>query len=399
MRILSFNEVMPFSISYENGKFIKELSPETKKIGIIALAIFMTCMIAFGIYRLINFKGCRLGQEAEKLRKDWKLEDAAKKFEEALKNDPKDMLSITHYAKTLNSLGRKDEALQQIAIVVEHYKKIIESNPKNSIALREYPKALYLEFDIKREAGKYKEKHDAFLEDLNSILLIFKNAIEINPRDVTSLIHYARVSWLASLLELPNKKNNNMNGLVDGLKFFELHNQINSDRLKKIKEILKIAPEDIRALKDYAKVLISNNKYDKARQQYGKILKIDPKNVHALYLLGKLYFDKKDFENAEKQYAKCLEIQPRYIEAIKQRGINFEKLNKLEDAKKQYEKALEIHPNDVNVLLLYGNLLRVLKKPHSALEQYEKALEIHPDHSSLLDAKKKAKSELEDRED
>lgn len=411
MRILPFNNV-PSSLMQMGEKIVGELSPQAKKIGVIVLAIFTTCMIAIGAYRLIYFKGRRLGQAAEKLRKEWKLEAAAKKFEEALKHDPKDMTNVMHYAKTLIALRKQDEATLQYTKIVEHYKKMVETNPNDHKALREYAKALFIEWIIKTgDQEQYLENlqklpDDQALEKLEEQIKLFKEisskldkVIEKDPRDIVALRFITKVLAVQAMystilsgtklaIQDPGKPMEDIMGAVKKEEMKEI--------LKHAMKVLLIAPKDPRVLKDNAKVLAVNQQNDEAHKQLEEILKIDPKNVHALHLLGLSFSEKKDYQAAEKHFAQCLAVRPGYLKAIKDRGINFENLKKLEDAQKQYEKALDIYPNDVEGLLLYGNVLRELKKPKDAIKQYEKALKIEPENKSLLEAKEKAGWEIEE---
>lgn len=409
MRILSFNEEVTFPISYLNGKFIKELSPEAKKVGIVALAVLVT-MMAYGIYRLICFKGRRVGQAStdkhdkdskggevkvtiknskegevgRELRKDWKLEGAAKKFEEILKHNPKDMFSTIQYAKTLKALKKGDEALKQITKVVEHCKIEKDSHPKNSQALREYANALYL-----KEFYFEVHKKDNF-KKLEHILSCLEKAIEINPRDILALRLQLKCLLIESIFEVIKKNyppHSNLNERAQS--------QALSQHLERTEQVVAIAPKDPRVLKDYAKALEGKNKIDEAKQQYKLILKIDPKNVHALHCLGAILLGNEKFEAAEKQFLKCLEIRPRYIKVIKDYGKTLEKMKRPMEASKQYEKALEINPEDVECLKHYGGLLQRLKKPIDAMEQYVKALKIEPKNESIVKKMENTLDELQ----
>lgn len=345
MRILPFNNV-PSSLMQMGEKIVGELSPQAKKIGVIVLAIFTTCMIAIGAYRLIYFKGRRLGQAAEKLRKEWKLEAAAKKFEEALKHDPKDMTNVMHYAKTLIALRKQDEATLQYTKIVEHYKKMVETNPNDHKALREYAKALFIEWIIKTgDQEQYLENlqklpDDQALEKLEEQIKLFKEisskldkVIEKDPRDIVALRFITKVLAVQAMystilsgtklaIQDPGKPMEDIMGAVKKEEMKEI--------LKHAMKVLLIAPKDPRVLKDNAKVLAVNQQNDEAHKQLEEILKIDPKNVHALHLLGLSFSEKKDYQAAEKHFAQCLAVRPGYLKAIKDRGINFENLKKLE---------------------------------------------------------------------
>ncbi|MHA1803144.1 MAG: tetratricopeptide repeat protein [Promethearchaeota archaeon] len=87
--------------------------------------------------------------------------------------------------------------------------------------------------------------------------------------------------------------------------------------------------------------------YEKAKKVFKKILKMEPENYRALYNLGVVYFNLNENDKALDKFQQALKIKPNYKYCYYNMGLLHESLNEYEKALEYYEKALSIDKNFV----------------------------------------------------
>lgn len=364
----SFNNIITSSTYYLNSKFIETVSSKLKYISIIALSILITYAL-YNFYRTTYCKGRILGESAEKLRQNKEYKEAAKQFKDGLEHDPSDMFNLTRYVKTLFSLNKKDKALRENKKVIAHYKRVIENNPKNAIALREHAKALLLELTKTIKEKKLTIVKEIFKEMSQEV----KKTIEIAPQDIASLQLDAKILFYQIDFE-------KLDFGVDHNEYCERIKEV----LERTKQIVKMDPDNIKWRKKLAKAYYLNNKPEKHYQQFEKILEINPNEAETLSDMGFIFLCDNKFNKAILSFEKSLKFRPNNYSTMKYYAKTLIKLNKCAEAAVQYKKILMSHPDDFECLKKYSNVLQTLKQYENAAKQYEKMLEIKPKNFDCL---------------
>jgi len=132
--------------------------------------------------------------------------------------------------------------------------------------------------------------------------------------------------------------------------------------------------------------VIIENLY-KLKEEENKIkeeLKLNPNdyNLHIIY--GEILIDLERFEEAEKEIKKALEINPSSFEAHYVLGKLFNRLNRISDAQKEYKLSIELNPNYSYAHYSLGNLLFDLNRFDEAYEEYKLFLKCEPKEYMLL---------------
>jgi protein O-GlcNAc transferase len=101
--------------------------------------------------------------------------------------------------------------------------------------------------------------------------------------------------------------------------------------------------------KDYAfdlgMNLISQQKFEDARDAFEEVLRLDPQNMKALDNLGMAQYKNGDLEAAEQTYLRAVDVDPNDVDAFKGLGDIYMDRGETGRAAEMYRKALEIKPN------------------------------------------------------
>ena len=156
------------------------------------------------------------------------------------------------------------------------------------------------------------------------------------------------------------------------------------EALKHISAALKVQPNNISALANYAFVLISIGRFDQALASYDKVLAIEPNYFDALLNRGNILLELKRFDEALASYESALAIKPNSVDLLKNRGIVLVKLKRLEEALASYDKALAIKPEYMDALANRGSVLLALGRLDEATANYDRMLTLRPDDPDAL---------------
>ncbi|MGB8217344.1 MAG: SNF2-related protein [Candidatus Methanoperedens sp.] len=205
-----------------------------------------------------------------------------------------------------------------------HYDKILETNPRDTIAWYEKGKVL-------EDLGKYEEA-----------IKCYDGLLNINSRN--------KIAW--------HEKGN----ILDKLGRFEEANKCYDEasdinwKLWHLKGLydkaLKIKPKNVNIWHDKADAFVKMNGFDDAIECYNKIIEISPENKFAWDSKVSLLCKLERYEALNECYDKLLGIHPEDVFAWQYKGETLCKLGKYEDAIKCYDKALKIDPKKTHILKL-----------------------------------------------
>jgi tetratricopeptide (TPR) repeat protein len=110
--------------------------------------------------------------------------------------------------------------------------------------------------------------------------------------------------------------------------------------------VLKMAPDDLDALRGIGNIDFDQRKYDEAIAAYEHYLSKKPDDPEVRTDLGTMLLSSGIPEQAIAQYRKVLETHPNFFEASFNLGIAYGQMNQLEAARTAFERAQKLAPND-----------------------------------------------------
>jgi superkiller protein 3 len=184
------------------------------------------------------------------------------------------------------------------------------------------------------------------------------------------------------------------------------------EALTVLRQIRKIAPDDIHTLYNLSRLLVSMGEVDEALPIITQVVAREPKYVHAHYVLGSAYQKKNRWNEATSAYQEVVRLSPDYVraqvriveclfgrkkekegfalakqlrdknpqnfEAIQIYGQALQAGGQYAEAGKEFRRALEIEPNDGTAHSDYGTILIAQKKIDEGLAEKLKACELEP---------------------
>jgi tetratricopeptide (TPR) repeat protein len=113
-----------------------------------------------------------------------------------------------------------------------------------------------------------------------------------------------------------------------------------------------------------------------ALTHYTELVKLFPNDERALTLLGNTYFGRQDYEAAISNYRKATTINPSFSQPYNQLGYAYRFIEKFDEAEKAFKKYTELIPGDPNPYDSYAELLMKVGRFDESIKMYEKALAI-----------------------
>ena len=181
-----------------------------------------------------------------------------------------------------------------------------------------------------------------------------------------------------------------------------------SKALKHFQEVLEVIPENIDARRNMAKIYLSKNNPQKAKQNLQECLQIDPKDAYSSVMLGNLYArDENNFDLAAFYYDLCLEHHPddaycmtNYASLMTEKGdfqkaeIFFKKAIKIQDIPNAYYGLALLYrmANELEVALQVLETFFTRTATVQGLERlpvYKEAKNLYREISKILDVAQK----------
>ncbi len=202
-----------------------------------------------------------------------------------------------------------------------------------------------------------------------------KKAIEIDPTNHYNHIALARISELASTLQIPNAYENaklsyvnaiNLNpynpGLYLNLAKLEASKNNAVDAQRYIGNALQLKQDYIDAIFLLAQIQVSQGKIKDAITSVQVASQINPNDPLLFFQLGFLQYNDKNYTAAVEALSKAISLNDQYANARYFLGLSYARLGKNIDAVQQFEKILETNSDNQEVQFILNNL-RTGKSP------------------------------------
>jgi tetratricopeptide (TPR) repeat protein len=253
------------------------------------------------------------------------MKNALRDFQAAVKLDPKDPVSWTNLANSLDSFDRYSEAL--------------DACNKAMLADPTHEKALVERAYIYRMTKKY----DKSLADLQA-------AQHLAPKD----------PWVFS-----------------GLGNTYLAMKAYQKAVDNFSHSVELQPTE-GAYDGRVQAYIELNQSDKAEADARTILKINAKYELAYFRLGLIYSQRKMHQQAESNYLKCLELNPQEYNADFNLANQYWFLGKHDQAISFYSKYLAAYPGDAETLYDLGRCYAANNQFPTAIDYFNQVLAKQP---------------------
>jgi tetratricopeptide (TPR) repeat protein len=116
------------------------------------------------------------------------------------------------------------------------------------------------------------------------------------------------------------------------------------EALSSLERSLQLDPKLVPALTLYAKITMTMNRFDLARESLERALAAEPNASYALFLYGLNYYLTNDLQHALPQFVKARQANPKDSRAALYLGLTYESLGSNEAAMAQYEQAARLQP-------------------------------------------------------
>jgi protein O-GlcNAc transferase len=369
------------------------------------------------------------------------LKQAIENFDIALKISPHNCDIILDYSNLLNTINKKDLALNKLSFLTTinkadfrlyYLQGCIEMDLKKyDNAIKSYKKVLELKSDHKDasfnlgvihfDIRKYDIAENIFITYLKS----FGNDLEAQ-RYLLQLYLITSQIDKAEVLSKELCENNSKECMLwfERARILSRLNK-NNDAIACYKESLKIAPDFNDAFKnmvilykkdglldDYIEELKNNNdqesnnytiltnlsqsllingKPNEAYKNIEKAINIHPKRnsndkdyLNSLTIKGKILTALKEYKKSIMVFMDIIKIDDAIYQLYSDVADNFIKLNNIDEAISFYKKCLKINPNYATGHLNIGNAYFKLGEIKTALEYFNTSYEIDPNNSVTL---------------
>ncbi len=196
-----------------------------------------------------------------------------------------------------------------------------------------------------------------------------KKAIEIDPTNHYNHIALARISELASTLQIPNAYENsklayinaiNLNpynpGLYLNLARLEASKNNLNDAQVYIGNALQLKQDYIEAIFLLSQLQVSQGKIKDAITSVQVASQINPNDPLLFFQLGFLHYNDKNYSAAVEALAKAVSLNDQYANARYFLGLSYARLGRNVDAIPQFEKILETNSDNSEVQFILSNL-------------------------------------------
>ncbi|MFC1793227.1 tetratricopeptide repeat protein [Planctomycetota bacterium] len=223
------------------------------------------------------------------------------------------------------------------------------------------------------------------VDDMESALLAFERAVEINPTLSESRANLANIylkkgqiahavnEYLAALDINPNdaKTHNNLGNA---------YTQRGSlgYAVSEYSQSIRLDPNFVDGYKNLALVYSKQQRYGQAITKLKEAIVLGLADAGCYSQLGDIYSQKEDYEEAVIQYKKALHIKHDFLDAHYGLAICFSKLGQVEDEIWQYKMILAIKPDMLSALVNLGNAYFGQDQYTVAIKHYKKAVLLEP---------------------
>ena len=160
------------------------------------------------------------------------------------------------------------------------------------------------------------------------------------------------------------------------------------ESLASVEEALRLDPNLVPALTLHAKMAMSQNRFDLARQNLEHAISVDPASSYARFLYGLNFYLANDLKLALPQFEKAGQMDPADPRSALYLGLTYESLGRTAEALALYEKAVHLEElakaPQPETYLTGSRLLLALGRLDDSGIWIRKALKLQPDSRETL---------------
>jgi tetratricopeptide (TPR) repeat protein len=417
---------------HSDGGFLENAKAYSKshKVEIAFGSCCLVALVAGGVF-VSSLFGYGISAETNALIADKKLKDSLQQLDAVLAVNPFSDVARFNRARILTKLKRRQDAVKDFDVVLQHSPSNIEALERRSallIILGQYDQALAdcnKLVDLQKEhASVYTYANravaSAMLGKNEDAINDYSCAIRMKPSDSSFFLGRANVyremhkysealedlEWVTMLAP------GNVEGLIMQSQIYASEKNY-PKALGKLNEGIKVNPNNSKLYLERGKFVWSRSHSKDALVDFSKAVTLDPKNNDALLesmrLNSILHNDREalkaanllvmngvstyevqmtraDLEAAEKRYAiaalgyeSAAQLKPQEIEPLLKNARALAEQNKFDQSAQVLTKTLAIKPADPVLLVNRADYLRHAKDFEKAQADYEKALALKPD--------------------
>ena len=230
--------------------------------------------------------------------------------------------------------------------------------------------APYAAFTLADDALKINENKYSLTQKANSLFLLAATMLADEPAETVKKIQEAEALFKKAL-NLDPQYQEALTGIIE--LYFE------TDRANEAKkyalQYVKFYPEDWDGYLQLAKIYLSSNEKQKAKEELQKALRLSKNLVEDPYIFaGELAYDEKRLEEGKNLFDTASKINPNNLEARIGQIKYFELKNEWEKALEHYRDLQSKFPRNPVIFYRIARCLRQLKKIDDSLKFYGKAL-------------------------
>lgn len=332
--------------------------------------------------------------QAETARRDGRLADAERLYEDALKISPHNFEAL-HQLGVVNlrmaNNGRGADYITR-ALTIDPDSAAARSNLGFALCLLNRPAEALGHFDraiaLKPE---YAEAHnnrahalfamrrfEEALTSANRALALKPDYTEAqrNRANAVTAIEQGIQKYDEALALDPGQveMHYNRGNLLIALKRF-------GDSIESFDRAVKLRPDHLKAHNNRGAALIESQRFEEAVAAFDAALVLNPNSAaahnnraHALNALRR-------HEEALASCEKALALSPNYVEAMNIRGNALNALRRHEEALQSYAQVVALKPDYAEAIYNSGVALSGLKKHVEALAQYDRAIALNPEYA------------------
>ena len=150
------------------------------------------------------------------------------------------------------------------------------------------------------------------------------------------------------------------------------------EALSALEQSLRLDDKLVPALTLYAKIAMTMNRYELARESLERALAADPNAAYAQFLYGLNYYLMNDLQHALPQFERVRHANPKDPRAALYLGLTYESLGRTEEAMRLYEESVRLEPL-TDTYLTGARLLHLTGRLDECERWIRKGLLLEPD--------------------
>ncbi|MBF0379966.1 MAG: tetratricopeptide repeat protein [Magnetococcales bacterium] len=248
------------------------------------------------------------------------------------KGDDLQLQTTLSQGVSFHQSGRIDEAIAS-------YKKVLELQPDNTIALSNLSFALQMQ-------GK-----------LDEAVICCQKAISIQPNYIDAHFNLGNILKAQGRIDMA---------------------------IASYKQAIAIKPDYIEALYNLGIILQEQRRFDESIAVYQHVCSINPNFAEVYNCIGSIFQEQQKLDQAVANYQRAISIKPDYVEALSNLGFIMTELGQFDEAANFINKAISLNPKFAVAHNNLGYLMEEQARLDEATTSYQRAIDIQPDYIEAI---------------